>query len=69
MSSLEFLLYSQTSYCRALKEQCREMDIFFDGLNILISTVLPAYALMVFNFQGLSKAFDYPIQLSTFLLL
>jgi len=41
------------------------MDIFY-GLNILISAVLPAYALMVFNFQGLSKAFDYSMQLSAF---
>jgi hypothetical protein len=48
-----------------LKGQCHEMDIFFNGLNILIST----FCVFVNGFQGLSKAFNYPIQLLTFYLL
>jgi hypothetical protein len=48
-----------------LKGQCHEMDIFFEGLNILIST----FCVCADGFQGLSKAFHYPIQLLTFYLL
>ncbi len=45
-----------------LKEQCHEMDMFFKGLNILIST----FCVCADGFQGLSKAFHYHIQLFTF---
>jgi hypothetical protein len=47
------------------KGQCHEMDVFLKGLNILIST----FCVSADGFQGLSKAFRYPIQLSTFYLL
>ncbi len=50
------------SYVLQLKGQCREMDIFFEGLNILISTFFVCSA----GFQGLSKAFQYPIQLLSY---
>jgi hypothetical protein len=43
------------------------MDIFFKCLNILISSVLYVYALMVLNV--FPKAFHYPIQLLTVYLL
>jgi hypothetical protein len=36
---------------------------FFDGLNILIST----FCVCADGYQGLSKAFHYPVQLLTFL--
>ena len=36
---------------------------FFKGLNILIRT----FCICAVDFQGLSKAFHYPIQLSNFL--
>ncbi len=39
------------------------VDIFFEGLNILIRT----FCVYADGFQGLSKAFHYPIQLLTFL--
>jgi hypothetical protein len=42
-----------------LQGQCHEMDIFFEGLNILIST----FCVYADGFQDLSKAFHYPIQL------
>jgi hypothetical protein len=45
-----------------LKEECDEMDIFFEGLSILIST----FCVCADGFQGLSIAFHYPIQLLTF---
>ncbi len=48
-----------------LKGQCHEMDIFFDGLNISISTCCVCDD----GFQGLLKAFHYPIQLLTVYLL
>jgi hypothetical protein len=38
---------------------------FFEGINILIST----FCVCADGFQGLSKAFRYPIQLLTFYLL
>jgi hypothetical protein len=41
-----------------LKRQCNEMDIFGEGLKILIS----AFCVCADGFQGLSKAFHYPIQ-------
>jgi hypothetical protein len=34
---------------QSLKGQCHEIDVCFEGLNILISTVLSVYALMVFE--------------------
>jgi hypothetical protein len=46
-----------------LKGQCPEMDIFFEGLNIVTST----FCVCADDFQGLSKAFHYPIQLGNFL--
>ncbi len=46
------------------KGQYHEMDIF-DDLNILIST----FCACADCFQGLSKAFHYPLQLLTFHLL
>jgi hypothetical protein len=48
-----------------LKGQCNKMDIFGEGLNILIS----AFCVCADGFQGLSKAFRYPIQVLTFYLL
>jgi hypothetical protein len=39
-----------------------EIDIFFEGLNILISTLCVCSD----GFQGLSKAFHYPIQFLSF---
>jgi hypothetical protein len=48
-----------------LKGQCHEMDIYFEALNILIST----FCVCADGFQGLSKAFHYPVQLLTFYLL
>ena len=47
---------------QTLKGQCHEMDIFFECLNILIST----FCVCADGFQGLSKGFHYPIQLLTF---
>jgi hypothetical protein len=38
--------------------QCHELGYFFEGLSILIST----FCVCVDGFQGLSKAFHYPIQ-------
>jgi hypothetical protein len=38
------------------------MDIFFKGLNILVST----FCVSADGFQGLSKVFHYPKQLLTF---
>ncbi len=49
----------------SLKGQCHEMDIFFNDLNILIST----FCVFVDGFQGLATAFSYPLQLLTFYLL
>jgi hypothetical protein len=48
-----------------LKGQCHEMDIFLEGLNILIS----AFYVCADGFQCISKAFHYPVQLLTFYLL
>jgi hypothetical protein len=43
-------------YRRSLKGQCHEMDIFFEGLNILF--VLSVYALIVSrSFQSLSLSY------------
>jgi hypothetical protein len=42
-----------------LKGQWHEMYIFFEGLNIFIST----FCVCADGFQGLSKDFHYPIQL------
>jgi hypothetical protein len=54
-----------TEQCeKILKGQFHEMDIFFEGLNILILTL----CVCADGFQGLSKAFHYPIQLVTFYL-
>ncbi len=36
-------------YDRQLKGQCHEMDILFEGLNFLSSTLLSVHALMVFQ--------------------
>jgi hypothetical protein len=50
--------------CTALLEakgQCHEMDICFEGLLILTSTL----CVCADGFQGLSIAFHYPIQLLT----
>jgi hypothetical protein len=44
-----------------LKEQCHEV-VIFEGLYILIST----FCVCADGFQGLSKAFHYPLQLLTF---
>jgi hypothetical protein len=41
-----------------LKGQCHEIDIFFEGLNILIST----FCVCADVFLGLSKAFHYPVK-------
>ncbi len=48
-----------------LKGQCHEMDISFEGLNILISTL----CVCADGFQDLPKAFHYSIQWLTFNLL
>ncbi len=42
-----------------LKGQCQEMDILFEGLNTI-------FCVCADGFQGLSKAFHYPLQLLTF---
>ncbi len=47
-----------------LKGQCHQIDIFFKVLNILIST----FCVNGDGYQGLSKAFQYLIQLITFYL-
>ncbi len=47
-----------------LKGQCHEMDIVFEGINILIST----FCLCADGFQDLSKACHYPIFASSKLL-
>ncbi len=47
-----------------LKGQCHEMDIFYESLNIIIIT----FFVYADGFQGLSKAFHFPIQLLTFLI-
>ncbi len=48
-----------------LKGQCHEKDIFFEGLYILTST----FCVCADGYYGLSKAFHYPVQFSTFCLL
>jgi hypothetical protein len=50
---------------RLLKGQCHEIEIVFEGLYILIIT----FCVCADGFQGLSKAFHYPLQFSTFYLL
>ncbi len=53
-------------FCKVtLQGQCQEITICCEGLNILIST----FCVCADGFQGLSKAFHYPIQLLTFYLL
>ncbi len=42
-----------------LKEQCHAMEIFFEGLNILIST----FCVCADDFQDLPKAFNYPVSI------
>jgi hypothetical protein len=55
--------YTEIKVC--LKGQCHEMDIFLRSkLNFVIST----FCVCAHGFQGLSKAFHYPIQLLTFYL-
>ncbi len=46
----------------SFKGQFHVMDIFFEGRNILIRT----FCVSADGFQGLSKAFNCPIQLLTF---
>ncbi len=48
-----------------LKGQYHEMYIFVEGLNILIGT----FCVCADGFQGLSKAFHYPVQLLAFYLI
>jgi hypothetical protein len=43
--------------------QCHEMDIFFEGLNILIST----FCVFAGRFPGLSKSFSLPHTIINFL--
>ncbi len=44
---------------------CHEMDIFFEGLNILISTL--TFCVCADGLQGLSRSFHYSIQLLIFI--
>jgi hypothetical protein len=48
-----------------LKGQFNEMNIFFVGLNVLIST----FCVCADGFQSLSIAFHFPIKLLTFYML
>ncbi len=45
-----------------LKGQFNEMDNFFEGLNILIST----FCVCGDGFQGLSKAFHYTLYINNY---
>ncbi len=49
----------------ALKGQCHEIYIFFEGLNIFIGN----FCVCADGFHDLSKAFHYPIHVLTFYLL
>ncbi len=44
-----------------LSGQCHEMDYFFEGLNIYITSVLSVYAMMVFNafYKLFTTVFNY----------
>jgi hypothetical protein len=51
-----------------LRGQCHELDIFVESLNILIST-RAFYVSAADGFQGLFKAFHFPLKFLTFYLL
>jgi hypothetical protein len=64
LGSAALLAFISYLFIANKKEQCHEMDIFFEGLYILINT----FCVCADDFPGLSKAL-HPLQLLTFYLL
>ncbi len=51
-----YLVISRFGHGPLLNGQCNEMDLYYEGLNILLSTVLSVYALIV-SFKSLSQPY------------
>jgi hypothetical protein len=59
-----YLHSPQTGIVNKLKGTVSREGYFFEGLNILIGTL--TFCVCADGFQGLLKAFHYPVQLLTF---
>jgi hypothetical protein len=62
LTALTLVAFTAAARGHLIKGECHEMEIFFEALNIFIST----FRISADGFQCLSIDFHYPIKLVTF---